>query len=47
MRLVLDTKTPPEPGTKLETGDAKAAEITSADYSPALDKVVALAYVRT
>jgi folate-binding protein YgfZ len=47
MRLVLDTKTPPEPGAKLETGDAKAAEITSADYSPALDKVVALAYVRT
>jgi aminomethyltransferase len=47
MPLVLDTKTPPQPGVKLETGDGKAAEITSADYSPALDKVVALAYVRT
>src|SRR5579862_8307911 len=47
MPLVLDTKTPPEPGAKLETGDSKAAEITSAAYSPALDKVVALAYVRT
>jgi folate-binding protein YgfZ len=47
MPLVLDAKTPPEPGVKLETGDAKVAEITSADYSPALDKVVALAYVRT
>jgi folate-binding protein YgfZ len=47
MPLVLDTKTPPEPGVKLETGDSKAAEITSAAYSPALDKVVALAYVRT
>ncbi|HEY3937128.1 MAG TPA: glycine cleavage T C-terminal barrel domain-containing protein [Bryobacteraceae bacterium] len=36
----------PEPGTKL-TIDGKAAEITSAAYSPALGKVVALAYVRT
>ncbi len=41
MPLVLDTKEPPAPGTKLET-----TEITSAAYSPALDKVVALAYVR-
>jgi tRNA-modifying protein YgfZ len=40
--LVLDTKEPPAPGTKLET-----TEITSAAYSPALDKVVALGYVRT
>jgi len=47
MPLVLDTKTPPEPGTKLQTGEANVAEITSAAYSPALDKVVALAYVRT
>jgi len=43
MPLALDTKEPPEPGTKLEN----AAEITSAAYSPALGKVVALAYVRT
>ena len=41
MPLVLDAKEPPAPGTKLET-----TEITSAAYSPALDKVVALAYVR-
>lgn len=41
--LVLDTKEPPAPGTKLEN----ASEITSAAYSPALGKVVALAYVRT
>ncbi len=47
MPLVLDTETPPEPGAKLETGDAGVAEITSAAYSPALSKVVALAYVRT
>jgi folate-binding protein YgfZ len=39
--LVLDTKEPPAAGTKLPEG-----EITSAAYSPALDKVVALAYVR-
>jgi folate-binding protein YgfZ len=47
MPLVLDAKTPPDPGAKLQTGDANVAEITSAAYSPALNKVVALAYVRT
>jgi folate-binding protein YgfZ len=41
--LVLDMTEPPAPGTKLED----ASEITSAAYSPALAKVVALAYVRT
>ena len=46
MPLVLDTKSPPEPGSKFQVGDANVAEITSAAYSPALDKVVALAYVR-
>ena len=45
--LVLDTKEPPAPGTKLELNGPGPAEITSAAYSPALDKVVALAYVRT
>jgi folate-binding protein YgfZ len=40
--LTLDTKEPPAPGTKLED----ATEITSSAYSPAMDKVVALAYVR-
>jgi len=43
----LETKEPTSPGAKLQAGDATAAEITSAAYSPALDKVVALAYVRT
>ena len=38
---------PPELGTKLKSGDAEAAEIVSAVYSPAFDKIVALAYVRT
>ena len=47
MPLQLETQTPPEPGTKLQIGEAAAAEITSAAYSPALGKVVALGYVRT
>jgi tRNA-modifying protein YgfZ len=38
---------PPAPGTKLKSDGKDAAEITSAAYSPALDEVVALAYVRT
>jgi tRNA-modifying protein YgfZ len=46
MPLILDTKEPPAPGTKLQTDAAPGAEITSAAYSPAMDKVVALAYVR-
>jgi folate-binding protein YgfZ len=41
--LQLDTKLPPAVGTKFENG----TEITSAAYSPGLDKVVALGYVRT
>lgn len=42
MPLLLDTDRPPDPGAKLD-----GAEITSAAYSPALNKVVALAYVKT
>ncbi len=45
--LLIETKEPPSSGAKLQVGDAAAAEITSAAYSPALDKVAALAYVRT
>jgi len=44
--VVLEMKDPPAPGTKLTLADGQAAEITSAVYSPALDKVVGLAYVR-
>jgi folate-binding protein YgfZ len=47
MPLVIETKAPPEPGTKLQNGENNVAEITSAAYSPALGKVVALAYIRT
>ena len=44
--LLLEVKEPPAVGAKLTIGDATVAEITSAAYSPALDKVVALGYVR-
>jgi folate-binding protein YgfZ len=40
---------PPHPGSKLtfEDTDTPAGEVTSAAYSPALEEVVALAYLRT
>jgi folate-binding protein YgfZ len=37
---------PPTPGTKLKVDGKDAGEIASAAFSPALDEVVALAYVR-
>jgi folate-binding protein YgfZ len=46
-RLEIDTREPPAAGTKLKSGDADAAEIASAVFSPALEKTVALAYIRT
>src|SRR5205085_4316943 len=46
-RLEIDTSEVPAAGTKLKSGDADAAEIASAVFSPALGKTVALAYVRT
>jgi folate-binding protein YgfZ len=42
MPVEIDSTEPPAPGSKLPWG-----EITSAAYSPARNKVVALAYVRT
>jgi folate-binding protein YgfZ len=45
--LILETTEPPAHGAKLEIDGSGPAEITSAAYSPALKKVVALAYVRT
>jgi folate-binding protein YgfZ len=45
--LILETTEPPAPGAKLEIDASGPAEITSAAYSPALGKVVALGYVRT
>ncbi|MGA2879948.1 MAG: glycine cleavage T C-terminal barrel domain-containing protein [Bryobacteraceae bacterium] len=44
--LEIEGHRPPEPSTKLQADDAHAAEVTSAVYSPALGKVVALGYVR-
>ena len=45
-RLEIDASEPPAAGTRLTSGEADAAEIASAAYSPGLGKVVALAYVR-
>jgi tRNA-modifying protein YgfZ len=49
-RLELETRDLPAAGTKLNSAVApsgEAAEIVSSAYSPALEKVVAMAYVRT
>ncbi|MBS1872289.1 MAG: folate-binding protein YgfZ [Acidobacteria bacterium] len=46
MPVHLETDQPPAAGSKLQAGGKDAAEITSAAYSPALGKTVALAYVR-
>jgi folate-binding protein YgfZ len=46
-KFEIDTTDPPAPGVKLKSGDADAAEIASAAFSPALGKTVAMAYVRT
>ena len=45
-RLEIDTLEPPAAGTKLTSDGRDAAEIASSAFSPALRKVVALAYVR-
>ena len=37
----------PEPGAKFQSGAEDAGEIVSAVFSPALEKVVALAYIRS
>jgi folate-binding protein YgfZ len=50
-RLEIDTTDPPAAGAKLKSanadGAADVAEIVSAAFSPALQKTVAMAYVRT
>ncbi len=46
-RLEIETSEVPAAGAKLKSGEADAAEIASAAFSPALGKTVALAYVRT
>jgi folate-binding protein YgfZ len=42
----IDSTDPPEPDTRLFQGDQDAGKISSAAFSPALGKVVAMAYVR-
>jgi folate-binding protein YgfZ len=44
--LRIETVKPPPPGTKLTADGSEAGEITSAAFSPALGKVVALGYLR-
>jgi folate-binding protein YgfZ len=44
--IEIETSDVPSAGTKLKSGEADAAEIVSAVYSPTLGKVVAMAYVR-
>jgi folate-binding protein YgfZ len=46
-RVEIDTREVPPAGVKFKIGDADAGEIVSAVLSPALGKVVAMAYVRT
>ncbi|MCW5980436.1 MAG: folate-binding protein YgfZ [Bryobacteraceae bacterium] len=46
MPLRIETRVPPAPGAELQVQGVKAGEIASAAFSPALDMVVALGYVR-
>jgi folate-binding protein YgfZ len=47
MRIEISSSEPAQPGTKLAADGNPAAEVVSSAFSPALGKVVALAYVRT
>ena len=46
VRLEIDARQAPAAGTKISTPEKDVGEITSAAFSPALGKVVALGYVR-
>ncbi len=46
-RVEIDSKEAPEPGTKFQSGTEDAGEVVSAVFSPALEKVVAMAYIRS
>jgi folate-binding protein YgfZ len=45
-RVEIDANQPPAEGAKLKSGEGDAGEIRSSVFSPALGKVVALAYMR-
>jgi tRNA-modifying protein YgfZ len=47
LEIDLPEGAPPAAGSKLKAGEAPAGEIASAVFSPALGKVIAIAYVRT
>jgi folate-binding protein YgfZ len=47
VRLGIDSRVPPPSGSKVLADGNEVGRITSAAFSPRLDKVVALAYVRT
>src|SRR5258707_9009294 len=44
--LEIDTTEPPAPGTKIQSAGKDVGEITSADFSPFRNKVVAIGMVR-
>ncbi len=46
-RLRMASETPPPAGTKVMSGSAEAGKISSAVYSPALNQVIGMAYLRT
>ncbi len=46
MRLTIDAVEPPAPGTKITAGQKEVGEVTSAAFSPAAGKVLALGYLR-
>ena len=46
MKLEVEGEAPLAGGTKVTAGTAEAGEITSSAFSPALGKLVALAYLR-
>ncbi len=46
VRLSIDSPLPPGPGAKINAGAKEVGEITSAAFSPAAGKVLALGYVR-
>lgn len=46
VRLAIDAREPPPTGTKISAGGTEVGEITSAIYSPAAGRVVALGYIR-
>ncbi len=46
-RVEIDAKEAPEAGAKFQFGTEDAGEVVSAVFSPALEKVVALAYIRS